>query len=375
MPPVNKVIFGKKILFNFGNSAFADNLANEISIYPDADDQHSDMIIEIDTVEIADRFISFNPSSHFETETGFGMMFGKVAIRWDLSQNTLRVYISSEESKMNIRSYYSKFMSLGYTSPHENAGQLLHELVLVPMACFREGIAPVHCSSYVRDGKAFLFGGTGGTGKTSLLLDLCSDPDTAFLSDDIAIVGEDGSVHPNLAYPKIYAYNTIGNKTLETKLLENSSLAGRIQWNLFKWLDPARVRRRMPPEKLYKLPEGARYPIYSYCILFRGEFPDLDIIDIDPDKMTDLTLSVIKAEYQFINTHIYWHEFNRRSLGLEPMFVLDDIWDRCRTVYRKAFSNSRLSIIRIPRLMDHQTCIKRIRGLFMPSSSRSGKVL
>lgn len=375
MPPVNKVIFGKKILFNFGNSAFADNIANEICIYPDADDCPSDMIIEIDIEKTGERPIAFNPSSHFETETGFGMIFGTTLIRWDLSQDTLRAYISSEAATMNVRRYYKKFMSLGYTLPHENAGQLLHELVLVPMACFSEGIAPVHCSSYVRDGKAFLFGGTGGTGKTSLLLDLCSDPDTAFLSDDIAIVGEDGSVHPNLAYPKIYAYNTIGNRTLETKLLENSSLAGRIQWNFFKWVDPARVRRRIPPEKLYKLPEDTRYPVYSYCILFRGDFSDLSIIEIDPDKMTDLTLSVIKAEYQAINTHIYWHEFNRRSLGLDPMFVLDDIWNRCRAVYGKAFSNARLAIIRIPRLMDHQTCIKRIRDLFMPSGPRSGKVL
>ncbi len=57
---------------------------------------------------------------------------------------------------------------------------------------------------------------------------------------------------------------------------------------------------------------------------------------------------------------IYWHEYNRKAAGKDPLFDLDTIFEGWSEIYMKAFSKSRLAIIHIPMDLDHETCKKKL---------------
>src|SRR5690606_41041284 len=107
-------------------------------------------------------------------------------------------------------------------------GMVFHELALVPAAHWLSDVAVVHASAMAGpSGEVTLIGGTGGVGKTSLMLDLCLRRGFTFMADDISIVGADGWVHPNLAYRKIYAYHLQDNPELARRVFQGRRLVHR----------------------------------------------------------------------------------------------------------------------------------------------------
>jgi len=60
----------------------------------------------------------------------------------------------------------------------------------------RRGLHRLHAGALGRGGRALLFCGAQGTGKTTLLLELLKDPDFSLLSDDTPLIAADGTVLP-----------------------------------------------------------------------------------------------------------------------------------------------------------------------------------
>ena len=60
----------------------------------------------------------------------------------------------------------------------------------------RRGLHRLHAGALGRGGRAFLFCGAQGTGKTTLLLELLKDREFSLLSDDTPLIAGDGTVQP-----------------------------------------------------------------------------------------------------------------------------------------------------------------------------------
>jgi hypothetical protein len=276
---------------------------------------------------------------HYEFENGFGMKFDPIFIQWVFNPAPIHCSVCIQKKKKSpFHALISKILSMKYFLL-KAIGQILHELVLVPITYFFSGIASVHGSSVIYKDKAIIFGGAGGVGKTSTLLSLKKKKKIAFYSDDQFILDKMN------AYPKIYAYNVIDERVLEKSILKNYSMASKLHWHLWKRIDRSRVRRRISPLDLFDKHEKNEYPVSDYLIFNRCNKDTVQIRRIESSLASLLTLEIMKTELYRLNNHFYWHIYARSMQGKRVLFSLPDVFNRWKSIYIKAFHHTKTSII------------------------------
>lgn len=171
-----------------------------------------------------------NPKSIYWTPRILGESGNGCIVFRDFETNTISVTQQLNHASMIIKAV-QKFRDIQFYSRDAWAGQSLIENVLIPTIFFQPDKCVLHGSAICSDkGAVTIFGGTGGTGKTSSLLKIAKEPQTFFVCDDLCPVNKNGKVYPNYAYPKIYAYNTINNNELKRTILKNDGMIGKLQW-------------------------------------------------------------------------------------------------------------------------------------------------
>ena len=358
-------IFGKTVEILTQNKDIEHILSEELELYSVGS---SEIDIQINFVAsmALPQLYSNSPSIHSTFKKGFMGNYGENRIYYS-QEDILKVYIDLKivhDFKSNIH----KFRSIGYKSNVENVSAILYELVLVPLNYFFKDKALVHASS-MKDpttGKTIMFGGTGGVGKTSLELLLCRELGYSFISDDIAVMDKKGYIYPNLAYPKIYAYNAEGNVEIENILFENRNFMDKFQWKMYKTLrGPARVRRTISPAKIYNSVEKNKNIVDEYYILSRDSSVDtIEIEEIDSKKASLMTLKIILNEYHLFNQHVTWHEYNSILLDQEPILKLEKVHQNWLNIYEKVFKEKKCFHIKIPIKIDHNNFLETFKKKF-----------
>ena len=227
-------------------------LRDELSLYP-ASGQPATRIVRV-THDPPPDAGAVNPDLHRHLDDGFVARYPNAAVRFRFAGARLaETVLHLPASLRGLRGWRSRWRSIQFASSDEMSGQTLHELALIPSLYFEEELVPIHAAALeLPDAGMTLIGGTGGVGKTTMALDLCRTMGASFAADDIAVVDGRGNVHPNLAYPKIYAYNLRGDPELRASVLGSASRADRAQW---RWrqrrVGPAGVRRRVSPRMLF----------------------------------------------------------------------------------------------------------------------------
>jgi len=94
-----------------------------------------------------------------------------------------------------------------------------------------KGTSFTHCSAIQKSGEAALFPAWGGVGKTGLM-SLFLSQGWQFLSDDLGILCDDGSICLHPLPMHIYKYHQIQSPELVENMLRQSTLLERITWNL-----------------------------------------------------------------------------------------------------------------------------------------------
>ncbi len=355
-------IFGKKIKINIECLETKYILEKELSIYPQSNKNTSDIDIYFVEKLLLDEIYSSSPAIHKTFKNGFLANFGSNKILFK-KEEKLKIYIQINKTK----NFLGKFRSIGYRYNIENVGQILHELILVPINFFYSDRALIHASSMknLNTNKTLMFGGTGGVGKTSLELLLCKELDYSFISDDIAIV-VDKKVFPNLSYPKIYAYNVEENKNFENLLFKGRNLIDKIQWNFlkkFKGLN--RVRRAISPDKIYSSIEIEGNNIDEYYLLFRtNNVNSVEFEEINYNQASQLTLDIIKNEYHSVLQHITWHEYNANLMNFESILNTEQIYSNWLNTYMNMFKNIKSTIVKIPIDIQHDEFLSQMRDRF-----------
>lgn len=353
-----RVIFGEVLELYIAPEAVTLPLSAELSLYPQANADEPPTL-RLHCGEHMPSTLPSCPREHLEAEHGF--MIDRPYARGAFARPPGQPLELQFHCKPQRRPLRSRFRSIQYATRAESAGQILHELVLVPAVHLLSSRVPLHASGvHLPEGGALLLGGTGGVGKTSLELELCLERKCGFLADDISVVAQDGQVWPNLNFPKIYAYNLTNNTALKQRVLPTAMSLDQLQW---QWLSHRkgthRVRRRVSPFKLFPSVTLKPQPLKRYVLLAPYAGNALRLSPIDAELATALSLEVLCTEFATMHSHLRFHSFNRRARGLAPIFSLADILKNWHQLLMNVLSNVDCRLLEIPVGLQHKDFKRR----------------
>ena len=114
-----------------------------------------------------------------------------------------------------------------------------------------------------------------------------------FICDDILVIDE-CNFYENYAYPKIYAYNVIGDKELERKILSKESFLSKLHWMIKKKINISKVRRKIFPEELYRIELEKKLSLKKiYIILSRGNYQEMKLKKLKSNIAKEITKNII----------------------------------------------------------------------------------
>ncbi|WP_080146711.1 hypothetical protein [Marinilactibacillus piezotolerans] len=361
MKNITYKIFNQTVQMNYDNSEFSAILIDELNLYPIVTDKEKvDLSIFVNPkVNIEEQYnFSRNPKEHYFDSDVFGLDFYWGKVFWVFNKN--EIYVYPNKYKYNyLRQSYVLMRDIQFSLPDQAAGQKIHEDILVGNILFRDNMFVLHGSAMAtKDGRVAMVGGTGGTGKTSTLLSLGQREDIFFVCDDLCVLNDEGKVFVNYAYPKIYAYNTIGSKNFEKKILNDDGLFGRFQWNLRKKINPSKVRRRRNPHTLYQImPEEDlnNLKLNTYVILNRDDkVAELSVEKIDADKACEMSYYIIRNEMNKFFVPLSYRNLNALYNNSTNQFDPDDIFMAWKQRMSTVFEGTSTYKINIPFHYDNE---------------------
>jgi|GEM_PF-3237806 len=354
-------IFGEPISIQADAPTLSRLIEREFSCYPSSED-HAKLQVYIGDKIPKDHAYSQNPKSHIELERGFSIQSKMLNSRWASSEAGDCIHAKINEYPFPLPIAY-RYLHRQYTSRSEMLGQILHESVFVPRMLTQPKRALLHASAIIppSSNSPICIGGTGGSGKTSLMLMACMEKRWGFAADDFCALSTQGSFYPNFSYPKIYGYNVNAFPSIKEHLFQESSSLDKLHWKLHHLRGMDKVRRRMDPRKLFKTTDAGELSAPSdYVILFRDNVKDYILEEI-PVHLAALTSSlVLKTEYSAFINHLNWSMFNQQLRGsnqqnTDTLFDHSDAWI---TRTESALQSTRCWTLRFPKNANHREFLK-----------------
>jgi len=347
MISIRRKIANLNVTIEGQESRFLSQLEQELDIYPSAQ-QKADILIRFG-FEGDEKVLANNPAIHREYDDGFSANFGQATVRWHWESSPVLVEWSSPPKELCWR---QKIRNIQYTHPYEQVGQIFFELVLIPtlQLFYHQHLLILHGSALAdhREGTAMIFGGTGGVGKTSLELSLVGDG-YDFMADDISVIGEDGILYANFAWPKIYGYNTFNDVKIKERIFHGRDKLDRFFWELrMKRFGGGKVRRRVDPNVFFDGAVRQQAQLKKYYILFRDYSDEISLSPISTKKAVDMSLHILSAEYMILYRHLYWHQINREGLSLLPFVTRDEIFKSWQMLGTRVLANVQTCLVHIP---------------------------
>lgn len=348
-------IFGRAIQIVIEDDSVASILQPELSLYPILVDAQP--VLKIEYVDQLDRgeVIATNPSIHSLLKDGFIYGIGPIEARFLFENDEVKHIHFTLKKSGRFMTILRKWLNIQFATHKESIGQWIHEHVLVPYAFCTKDLAVIHASAVqTASKKTLVFGGTGGVGKTSLELALCLGEQCSFISDDICMIDSAGLVSPNLAYPKVYAYNVEGDDSIKSKIFAQRSLLDKFHFKLHELRGKKFSRRRISPLDFYGSVCNEPSLISDFFILFRDQSSEITFEKIHPTQAASLNTHVIFREYNGFFDHITWNQYNAEANDLVPNLDLNTVLERMRTNSEKGFSKaSQCWLVRIPLTIPH----------------------
>lgn len=218
---------------------------------------------------------------------------------------------------------------------------------LTHIAQLELGQSYIHASSLARGDEGTAIIAWGGIGKTSAALKLITEHGFSFLSDDLGLVDEAGTLWRTPKRLQVYAYNLEGEARLRSMLLDGRSVLDRASWEWkLQRRGPKGVRRRVSAEELFGSQSVARSaPLTRVFCLERGDARDFETQPITTEELARRAAEVVMHEIE---------PFGLVSRALHsghhsPLLPTQDrVVEATRAVLRRAFAGVPILNIRIP---------------------------
>lgn len=363
-------ILGNNYLFLMEEDIYCSTICEEFKYYPSWQETTDFITVKINSSDLNITNFYRNPKNHYYSNEIMGIDFGWGKVFWDFDKHIIYVNFDDKEND-----WISKFRDIQFCKSFEWAGQRLHEDVLIGTVLFEKDKFVVHGSAVSnRDGKVVIIGGTGGTGKTSTLISIGKEDGVYFVCDDMCSIRNDGKVFPNFAYPKIYAYNVLGNKKFENRILKSGGVTGQIQWNIKKATRGlSSVRRRVDPSVLYNIPSSKitnNFRLGTYIFLNRTDFcSDMSVENVTKEDAIEMNTMIMKnelskfylpLEMRKLNS-LYAHRYS--STG-------DNYFDNWKKSMFEALKNVKILQINIPYHYDNELLKEKMRLIILEELER-----
>ncbi len=360
---MKKIIFGKCYAFS-GDPELQPLLAESLSLYADAGAQEPAVNIRIGRAASAHAPASINPKVHKSYAHGMLTSFPRVDVYWERSGGERLEVEAVIKPRHGLRRTVHRLLSMEYSREAETFEQILHEFVLVPSVYFFKDVVPIHAASVTIAGNACLLAGTGGVGKSSAMLALRRNADVGFVSDDIVVLSDTARVNGNMAWPKIYGYNCIGN-TMKSEILAGRGWIDRAHFNIRNRLNSASVRRKMSPDRLYRRVESASAPLSCLYYVVCEDVPEIRVSALDPASAVEMTIAVISAEYSIFHDHLYWEEYNALATARPAMLTMAEVTANWRRVLAKSLATVGCYKVSVPFKVDHAVYQDRVTDIIV----------
>jgi hypothetical protein len=204
-----------------------------------------------------------------------------------------------------------------------------------------------HASSVEREGEGTAIVAWGGIGKTSAALKLITEHGFRFLSDDLGLVDDAGTLWRTPKRLQVYAYNVAGEERLRSMLLDGRSALDRAAWAWkLRRRGPKGVRRRVSAEQLFGAASVAdRAALRRVFCLERGDAREFDAREISADELARRAAEVAMQEIEpfgLVSRALH-------SGHLAPLLpTQDEVSAGTRAVLRRAFEGIPILNVRIP---------------------------
>ncbi|GAB3791413.1 hypothetical protein [Dyella agri] len=348
---MKKIIFGKCYAFS-GDAALEALLAESLALYADAGDREPMVNIRIGHAVPAYKPSSINPRVHETFEHGMLTSFPAVDVYWERASGDRLEVDVIVKPRRGLRRTVHKLLSMEYSRENETFEQILHEFVLVPSVYFFKDVVPIHAASVTIGGSACLLAGTAGVGKSSALLALRGSENVGFVSDDIVIMSDTARVNGNMAWPKIYGYNCVGN-AMKNEILAGRGWIDRAHFNIKNHMNSANVRRKMSPDRLYHRVESASAPLSRLYYVVREDVPEICVSELGLTNAIEMTIAVISAEYSVFHDHLYWEKYNALATARPAMLTMEEVTANWRRVLTTSLAAVGCFKISVPFEVDH----------------------
>jgi len=351
--------FGILTSIELVDSTYKDILLNELLPYQIENTTYR-LLITDDWSYFKTKYVSNNPSQHYYSNKSIYIKEKLMDIAFVFTEEKVlsKVFFKLNMAKSFTRRSLRKWLNMQFTNRIENIGQIFHENILIPLTFFFEHLTPIHAAGYILDGKTTLLAGTGGTGKTTLEMEMCLNKNASFVTDDIGIVDKDGFLYPNYNSPKIYAYNLQGKTELKRIIFKQKSILNKGHWLLHKTIfGVSKVRRKLSPFLLYSSVSKNRSKLTNYCILSKNNIDVLEKQVISSNDASQMNNVVMATEYFYFFNHLKWHEFNALANREKPIITLSLLEKRWQNNLEEVLKATTNNLLKIPFTMSHKEFI------------------
>ncbi|MEN8376774.1 MAG: hypothetical protein ABFS34_15205 [Gemmatimonadota bacterium] len=218
---------------------------------------------------------------------------------------------------------------------------------LTQIAGLALGQSYVHASSFERDGRAVAVVAWGGVGKTSSMLKLVTESGWRFLSDDLALVDDEGVLWRTPKRLQVYAYNVEGQPELCGALMRGRSPVDRANWRLrARMLGPDRVRRRVSAEQLLGPDRVAKQGRLSEALFMeRADVAQVTCSPLDTEGLVRRAAATLLRETQPMADLVA----AMHSGGWTPVLPgIERFMEDTRAVLRRGFDGVPAHLVRVP---------------------------
>ncbi len=202
------------------------------------------------------------------------------------------------------RAFYDprlKIVDWNYLSAAETtAKNIMYELFdpVSALALLSRDAAYLHASTCVRDGRGTALVAWGGVGKTTSILKLITEDRWRYLSDDLGLLADDGTLWRTPKRLQVYAYNVARQNRLKKLLLGGRGPVDLLNWHLRRvTMGPKRVRRRVHAEELFGTGSVAvSAPLRKAIFLERADVSRMEWAPLDPAVMAERSAAILVHE-------------------------------------------------------------------------------
>lgn len=345
----NRLIFGRPYRITISSDSYAaPEIFKSFELYPLVECSQPAFEIEFRKNLDQERLpLACDPQLFERHEDSFTFDFGPVVTRFYPNFNGHgKIVACLRPVRRDFIGVLKRVRHMEFPTLFDHTVQIVHELVLIPSTYMHPDLGLVHASCIARNGKAALFCGTGGVGKSSALLHLAENKSYEFVSDDICAISLSGAVFPNFAWPKIYGYN-FSIPSAKESVFKAIGLASKIHLRARLAVN-MRVRRKVSPLALYDGLLADRARVSSVTFLKREKCTSPRIEEVSLASARDMGLSVMETEYTIFHRVLEWEKYNALAIRLSPFLTMDEVRKTWRAVYMSGLKNSSIKKISIP---------------------------